>query len=209
MQPGKRPAQLRAGERDNFVKLNINGKGGRRKFINGSRTKRPSVYGRRKSFKKYKKASEGDGEFGGEDMAYGDNNVDTTVGPSKRKATKRNQAGMDADGPSTSGRSLWVDEGWFDKSVTTNTTPGPAVVEKTREELESLKEAVTTARHDPTEENLLSILEPVFGYKSFRTGQLAAIQRVLALQSTLLVLPTGAGKSLSYQVRAFALLFEF
>jgi hypothetical protein len=159
------------------------------------------VYGRRKSFKKYKKTSQEDGELGGEDMADGE---DSTVGPSKRKASKKNQDGMDADGPSTSGRSLWVDEGWFDKSVTTNTSPAscPAAVEKTPEELESLKEAVTKARHDPTEENLLSILEPVFGYKSFRTGQLAAIQRVLALQSTLLVLPTGAGKSLSYQVRA-------
>jgi hypothetical protein len=29
LQPTKRPTQLRAGERDNFVKLNINRKGGR------------------------------------------------------------------------------------------------------------------------------------------------------------------------------------
>ena len=207
MQPAKKLTQLRAGERDNFVRLNINGKGGRRKFINGSRTKRPSAYGRRKSFKKYKKMSEEDGELGGEGMADADDNVDIIAGPIKRKATKRNQAGMDADGPSTSGRSLWIDESWFDKSSTTNTTPAPcpAAVEKTLEELEKLKEAVAKARHDPSEDNLLAILEPVFGYKSFRAGQLAAIQRVLALQSTLLVLPTGAGKSLSYQVRAFAL----
>ncbi|KAG0562918.1 hypothetical protein KC19_9G182700 [Ceratodon purpureus] len=208
LQPAKRPTQLRPGERDNFVKLNINGKGGRRKFINGSRTKRPSVYGRRKSFKKYKKTSEEDGDLGGQGMVDGDDNVDTTVGPSKRKATKKNQAGLDAEGPSTSGRSLWVDEGWFDKNVakdSTPDTPSPAAVEKTPEELERLKEAVTKARHDPTEDNLLDVLEPVFGYKSFRTGQLAAIQRVLALQSTLLVLPTGAGKSLSYQLPAYVL----
>jgi ATP-dependent DNA helicase Q4 len=68
-----------------------------------------------------------------------------------------------------------------------------------------LKEAVTKARHNPTEENLLAVLEHVFGYRSFRTGQLAAIRHVLALQSTLLVLPTSAGKSLSYEVCAFAL----
>jgi hypothetical protein len=169
--------------------------------MNGSRTKRLSVYGRRKSFKKYKKTSQEDGELGGEDMADGDNNVDSTVGPSKRKASKKNQDGMDADGPSTSGRSLWVDEGWFDKSITM-LAPCPAAVEKTPEELESLKEAVINSI---PKENLLAVLEPVFGYKSFRTWKLAAIQRVLALQSTLLVLPTGAGKSLSYQVCAFAL----
>jgi hypothetical protein len=158
--------------------------------MNGSRTKRPSVYGRRKSFKKYKKTSQEDGELGGEDMADGDNNVDSIVGPSKRKASKKNQAGMDAaDGPTTSGRSLWVDEGWFDKSITM-LAPCPAAVEKTPEELESLKEAVTKAHHNPTEENLLAVLELVFGYKSFRTGQLVAIQCVLALQSTLLVLLT-------------------
>jgi superfamily II DNA helicase RecQ len=163
------------------------------------------VYGRRKSFKKYKKTSQDDGELGGEDMVDGDNNENSTVGTSKRKASKENQAGMDAaDGSSTFGRSLWVDEGWFDKSITTR-APCLAAVEKTPEELESLKEAVTKARHNPTEENLLAVLEPVFGYKSFRTWKLAAIQRVLALQSTLLVLPTGAGKSLSYQVCAFAL----
>jgi hypothetical protein len=139
-------------------------------------------------------------------MVDGDNNENSTVGTSKRKASKENQAGMDAaDGSSTFGRSLWVDEGWFDKSITTR-APCLAAVEKTPEELESLKEAVTKARHNPTEENLLAVLEPVFGYKSFRTWKLAAIQRVLALQSTLLVLPTGAGKSLSYQLPAYVLL---
>lgn len=206
-----RPTHLKAGERDNFVKLNINGKGGRRKFINGSRTKRPSAYGRRKSFKSYKKASTEDGELGGDDMAEGDINVDTTVGPRKRKPAKRSQVGMDADGPSTSGRSLWVDEGWYDKSITANASPAPwqVPVEKTPEELESLKEAVASALRNPNEENLLSVLEPVFGYKAFRKGQLAAVQRVLAMESTLLVLPTGAGKSLTYQVRDLALLVGY
>jgi hypothetical protein len=58
---------------------------------------------------------------------------------------------------------LWVDEGWFDKSITM-LAPCPAAVEKTPEELESLKEAVINSI---PKENLLAVLEPVFGYKSF------------------------------------------
>ena len=45
-------------------------------------------------------------------------------------------------------------------------------------------------------------LREVFGLSDFRTGQLAAVQRVCRRQSTLLVLPTGGGKSLAYQLPA-------
>lgn len=39
-----------------------------------------------------------------------------------------------------------------------------------------------------------------FGYKNFRHEQAAAIQRTFAGQNTLVIFPTGAGKSLCYQV---------
>lgn len=43
------------------------------------------------------------------------------------------------------------------------------------------------------------------GYKEFREGQLPAVKRILECQSTLLVIPTGAGKSLVYQLPTFIL----
>ncbi|KAK3859142.1 hypothetical protein Pcinc_034708 [Petrolisthes cinctipes] len=43
----------------------------------------------------------------------------------------------------------------------------------------------------------------MFGYPSFRPGQENAIMRVLSGQSTLLVLSTGSGKSLCYQLPAY------
>ena len=50
-----------------------------------------------------------------------------------------------------------------------------------------------------------SILKKVFGYDSFRPGQEQIVQRLLAGQDVLAVMPTGAGKSLCYQVPALLL----
>jgi len=61
--------------------------------------------------------------------------------------------------------------------------------------------AVEAAREDPSEQNLESLLSLAYGYDSFRQGQLEAIQKVVAGDSTMLVLPTGVGKSLCYQVQ--------
>ncbi|WP_332645763.1 DNA helicase RecQ [Lysinibacillus sp. 54212] len=49
------------------------------------------------------------------------------------------------------------------------------------------------------------ILQTYFGYEEFRNGQQAAIQSILKKQNTLVVMPTGGGKSLCYQVPALAL----
>ena len=50
----------------------------------------------------------------------------------------------------------------------------------------------------------LDILHRTFGYPAFRGRQAEVIARVMAGQNTLAVMPTGAGKSLCYQVPALA-----
>ena len=54
-------------------------------------------------------------------------------------------------------------------------------------------------------ENPHSILKKFFGYDSFRPGQEQIVQRLLAGQDVLAVMPTGAGKSICYQVPALLL----
>jgi len=53
-------------------------------------------------------------------------------------------------------------------------------------------------RNSPARE----VLSRVFGFQDFRTGQSEAVQSLLAGRDTVVLLPTGAGKSLCYQVPA-------
>ena len=54
----------------------------------------------------------------------------------------------------------------------------------------------------PSKAELESLLKQRFGFSSYRDGQLWGIQRTLAGKSSLVVIPTGGGKTLIYQVAA-------
>ena len=54
-----------------------------------------------------------------------------------------------------------------------------------------------SSRADP-----LGVLREVFGYEAFRPGQLHVIEAVLAGRDCIAVMPTGAGKSLTFQIPA-------
>src|SRR5882672_2916595 len=56
-----------------------------------------------------------------------------------------------------------------------------------------------------TQQDPLSTLQSTFGFPAFREGQEPAITRLLAGKSTLAIFPTGAGKSLCYQLPALLL----
>ena len=53
--------------------------------------------------------------------------------------------------------------------------------------------------------DLHSSLSAHFGFTAFRPGQLEAIQSLLSGQHTLVVMPTGSGKSLVFQLAALHL----
>ena len=57
----------------------------------------------------------------------------------------------------------------------------------------------------PTIQQARAALKNAFGYDDFRPGQAKAIESILAGDDTLVVLPTGGGKSVCYQVPALVL----
>lgn len=58
--------------------------------------------------------------------------------------------------------------------------------------------------NDPVQTSY-NVLKSTFGYDVFRDGQLAVIEQVYAGNDSLILLPTGGGKSLCYQVPALVL----
>ncbi|MER8768527.1 DNA helicase RecQ [Mesorhizobium sp. M0960] len=57
----------------------------------------------------------------------------------------------------------------------------------------------------PAEDSKRRVLKDVFGFDDFRLGQAAVMEALLAGHHVLAVMPTGAGKSLCYQVPALVL----
>src|SRR3954469_5374334 len=57
----------------------------------------------------------------------------------------------------------------------------------------------------PTIKDARAVLKTAFGYDQFRPGQEAAVSAILAGRDTVVVLPTGGGKSLCFQVPALML----
>jgi ATP-dependent DNA helicase RecQ len=65
--------------------------------------------------------------------------------------------------------------------------------------------ATSAASNPEASPSLLTTLRQHFGFDAFRPGQEEAVRHVLAGQNTLLVMPTGSGKSLAYQFPALLL----
>jgi ATP-dependent DNA helicase RecQ len=65
-----------------------------------------------------------------------------------------------------------------------------------------LQSVASALAEPPSDQALLRVLKDTFGYESFRPGQLSIIESVLRGQDCIGVMPTGAGKSLTFQLPA-------
>lgn len=114
-------------------------------------------------------------DFDSGDDLFDDVDVDDIVQSKPAPATKRKSAGSD-DAQSAS------------KRQKKTSLPGPQ------------DEADDDALDESNSKLAQRILREKFGHDDFRHEQKGAIRRILAGKNTLVVFPTGAGKSLCYQV---------
>lgn len=71
-----------------------------------------------------------------------------------------------------------------------------------------LPQAPSASLQDLSQQSLEALLQGTFGHREFRPGQCEAISSVLQGTNTLLLLSTGSGKSLCYQMPAYLLREE-
>ena len=65
---------------------------------------------------------------------------------------------------------------------------------------------MTSQPLESTQNDLLAAqLQQVFGYRDFRDGQREVIEQALSGNDTLVIMPTGGGKSMCYQLPALVL----
>src|SRR6266446_883941 len=76
---------------------------------------------------------------------------------------------------------------------------------KTRDHLHSRAEPRAVFQAEPRLRAPFDMLTERFGFESFRPGQEQVVEALLAGRSALAVFPTGAGKSLCYQLPALLL----
>jgi ATP-dependent DNA helicase RecQ len=76
----------------------------------------------------------------------------------------------------------------------------PKIITKEQKYAENLKIV-----KEPSIEQLEYFLTYIFGYSSFREGQVDSLKRILLNKDTITLLPTGAGKSLIFQLATFLL----
>ena len=98
--------------------------------------------------------------------------------------------------PATSGRPA-------SPPPTERVRPQPAAAKKTEAEDEPVRVEAPVAPEIAPE--AIAILRRDFGHEALRPGQAAAIANVLAGRDTLAIMPTGAGKSLTFQLPAMLL----
>jgi ATP-dependent DNA helicase RecQ len=76
----------------------------------------------------------------------------------------------------------------------------PRIITKELKSSENLK-----IIQEPSNEQLEYFLKYIFGYSSFREGQVDSLKRILLNKDTIALLPTGAGKSLIFQLASLLL----
>ncbi|MFM8595020.1 MAG: DEAD/DEAH box helicase, partial [Chloroflexota bacterium] len=94
----------------------------------------------------------------------------------------------------------WEDFSWDGEE---DIDPGSSTGTRRRPLISSSSEDVV--RVEPDDPRVLDTLREVWGFDDLRPGQAEVINRMLAGISTLAVMPTGAGKSLTYQLPAMLL----